>query len=42
MSLPVISLQAGVLGQKIRVTSLDHRQFYDAKIVAVGLLEGNL
>lgn len=42
MSLPVICLQSGVLGQEIRVTSLDHRQFYDAKIVAVGLLKGNL
>lgn len=42
MSLPVICLQSGVRGQKIRVASPDHRQFFDAEIVATGVLKGSL
>jgi flagella basal body P-ring formation protein FlgA len=42
MSLPVICLQSGSPGQKIRVTSPDHRQFFDAEIVATGILKGSL
>ncbi len=42
MSLPVICLQSGTMGQKIRVSSPDHRQFYDAEVVAVGILKGSL
>lgn len=42
MRLPVICLQGGARGQKIRVSSLDHRQFFDAEIVASGVLKGIL
>jgi hypothetical protein len=42
MRLPVICLQSGSLGQKIRVASPDHRQFFDAEIVATGVLKGSL
>ena len=42
MSLPVICLQGGVQGQTIRVTSPDHRQFFDAEIVETGMLRGRL
>lgn len=42
MSLPVICLQGGVQGQTIRVTSPDHRQIFDAEIVATGMLRGRL
>ncbi len=42
MTFPVICLQSGVRGQKIRVTSPDHRQFYDAEVVATGILKGSL
>jgi hypothetical protein len=42
MTLPVICLQSGVRGQRIRVTSPDHRQFYDAEVVATGILKGSL
>ena len=42
MSLPVICLQSGVRGQTIRVASPDHRQVYEAKVVAPGMLKGSL
>jgi hypothetical protein len=42
MSLPVICLQSGVRGQKIRVASPDRRQFFDAEIVSPGMLKGSL
>jgi len=42
MSLPVICLQSGVLGQTIRVASPDHRQVFDAVVVAPGMLKGSL
>jgi hypothetical protein len=42
MSFPVICLQAGTRGQKVRVTSTDRRRFYDAEVVAAGILKGSL
>ncbi len=42
MSFPVICLQSGMRGQKIRVASVDHKRFYDAEIVTVDLLKGTL
>jgi len=42
MSLPVICLQSGILGQTIRVASPDHRQLFDAVVVAPGKLKGSL
>jgi hypothetical protein len=42
MSLPVICLQSGILGQTIRVASPDHRQLFDAVVVAPGTLKGSL
>jgi hypothetical protein len=40
MSFPVVCLQSGMPGQKIRVASLDHRRYYDAEIVTAGMLKG--
>jgi flagella basal body P-ring formation protein FlgA len=42
MSLPVICLQSGAVGQTIRVASPDHRQLFDAVVVAAGILKGSL
>jgi flagella basal body P-ring formation protein FlgA len=42
MSLPVICLQSGVVGQTIRVASPDHRQLFDAVVIAPGMLKGSL
>jgi flagella basal body P-ring formation protein FlgA len=42
MSLPVICLQSGIVGQTIRVASPDHRQLFDAVVVAPGMLKGSL
>jgi len=42
MTFPVICLQSGMRGQKIRVASPDHRQFYDAEVIATGILKGSL
>jgi hypothetical protein len=42
MSFPVICLQSGLPGQRIRVASLDHRRYYNAEIVAAGMLKGTL
>jgi hypothetical protein len=42
MSLPVICLQSGNVGQTIRVASPDHRQLFDAVVVAPGMLKGSL
>ena len=42
MSFPVICLQNGNRGQTVRVTSTDHARFYQAEVVAPGLLKGNL
>jgi hypothetical protein len=42
ISMPVICLQSGVRGQKIRVASTDRRQYFNAEIVATGMLKGNL
>ncbi len=41
MSFPVICLQSGAPGQKVRVTSPDRRRFYDAEVVAAGVLKGS-
>jgi hypothetical protein len=42
LSFPVICLESGAPGQKIRVISSDHKRSYDAEIVAPGLLKGIL
>jgi len=42
ISLPVICLESGEQGQKIRVSSRDHKQFYEGEIVAAGFLKGRL
>jgi len=42
MRFPVICLEGGAPGQKIRVTSPDRKRNFDAEIVAVGLLKGSL
>ncbi len=42
MSLPVICLQSGMPGQKIRAASLDRKRFFDVEVVAAGMLKGNL
>jgi hypothetical protein len=42
LSFPVICLQNGARGQTVRVTSTDHARFYEAEVVAAGLLRGNL
>ncbi len=42
LSFPVICLQSGMLGQKIRVASPDRRQVFDAEVVASGMLKGKL
>lgn len=40
--IPVICLQNGSLGQKIRVTGKDHRMTYTAEVVDGSLLKGSL
>lgn len=42
ITIPVISLQNGVPGQTIRVTSADHRKTYSAQVVNATLLKGRL
>jgi hypothetical protein len=42
MRFPVICLQSGAPGQRIKVTSADRKRSYDAEIVAPGLLKGIL
>jgi hypothetical protein len=42
ITIPVISLQNGVPGQTIRVTSADHRRTYSAQVVNANLLRGQL
>jgi hypothetical protein len=42
ISLPVICLASGQLGGEIRVTGLDHRMIYTARIVSPSLLQGSL
>jgi hypothetical protein len=38
ITIPVICLQSGGRGQKIRVSSTDHKRFYKAEIVGPGML----
>ena len=40
--LEVISLQAGSEGSRVRVSSLDHKQFYVAQVVTPTLVKGEL
>ncbi|MBZ5653716.1 MAG: flagella basal body P-ring formation protein FlgA [Acidobacteriia bacterium] len=42
ISMPVICLQSGVRGQRIRVASTDRKQFYRAEVIAPGTLRGSL
>ena len=41
MSMPVICMQSGMRGQRIRVTSLDRKRFYDVEVIAAGILKGS-
>jgi hypothetical protein len=41
MSFPVICLQSGARGQRIRLASPDRRRTYDGEVVAAGMLKGN-
>jgi hypothetical protein len=42
MSFPVICLQSGARGQTVRAVSTDRKQFFDAEVVAPGILKGSL
>jgi hypothetical protein len=42
ITLPVICLQNGALGQKIRVSSSDHKKIYIAEVTQAGLLKSTL
>ncbi|MGA8153907.1 MAG: flagella basal body P-ring formation protein FlgA [Terriglobales bacterium] len=42
ISLPVVCLQDGARGQKIRVASKDHRRFFEGEVVGTGMLKGSL
>jgi hypothetical protein len=42
MSFPVICLQSGARGQRIRAASPDRRRTYDAEVIAAGMLKGKL
>ncbi|HZP64529.1 MAG TPA: flagella basal body P-ring formation protein FlgA [Terriglobales bacterium] len=42
ITLPVICLQSGNRGETIRVESKDHRRFFNAQIIAPGLLKAAL
>jgi len=42
MSFPVICLQSGVRGQHVRAASPDRKHFYEAEVVAPGMLRGSL
>jgi hypothetical protein len=42
ISFPVICLQSGIRGERIRVASADRKRFYRAEVVAPGMLRGNL
>jgi hypothetical protein len=42
IQLPVICLENGEIGQKVRVTSLDHRQSYTAEVGGDKVLRGSL
>jgi hypothetical protein len=42
MSFPVVCLQSGVPGQRIRAASLDRKRIYDVEVVAAGILKGSL
>ncbi len=39
---PVICLQNGARGQRIRVASKDHRRFFEGEVVGTGMLKGSL
>lgn len=41
IQMAVISLQSGVTGQRIRLTSPDHKHFYYGEVVNAGLLQGS-
>jgi len=40
--MPVVCLQNGARGQRIRVASRDHRRFFEGEVVGAGLLKGSL
>jgi len=42
ITLPVVCMESGAIGQTIRARSPDHRQVYTAQVVRDGVLEGRL
>ncbi len=42
ITLPVVCLESGAMGQTIRARSPDHRQVYTVQVVREGVLEGRL
>jgi hypothetical protein len=42
ITLPVVCLESGAIGQTIRARSPDHRQVYTVQVVREGVLEGRL
>jgi flagella basal body P-ring formation protein FlgA len=42
ISMPVVCLQNGTRGQRIRVTSKDHRRFFEGEVIGTGMLKGSL
>jgi len=40
--IPVVCLQDGTQGERIRVASKDHRRFFEGEIVGTGVLKGSL
>jgi len=42
ISMPVVCLQDGARGQKIRVASRDHRRFFEGEVIGTGMLKGSL
>jgi len=42
ISMPVVCLQDGARGQKIRVASRDHRRFFEGEVIGTGMLKGRL
>jgi len=42
IKVPVICLQTGMRGQRIRVASKDHRRFFEGEVIGTGMLKGSL
>lgn len=40
IQIPVLSLQDACVGESVRVSTLDHKQTYEGKVISTGLLKG--